>query len=147
MKNEKKWILFVGCFISYTCTYMVRINLSMAAPGLREAGTLTGAQIGVLGGVFSAMYAVGRIFNGSLCDRIKPRHMMAVGLCTAGVCNLCVGLFPPFAGMALLWAPCFCPVMLWGAVQTGPSFYIRGRRASRCPAVLRRGMGHIIEVC
>jgi len=128
---------------------MVRINLSMAAPGLREAGTLTGAQIGVLGGVFSAMYAVGRIFNGSLCDRIKPRHMMAVGLCTAGVCNLCVGLFPPFAGMALLWgANAFALSMLWGAVQTVTFFLYQGEEGRIKMSLLSSAvaMGNIISI-
>lgn len=119
MKTWKKWLLYIGCFVSYTCTYIVRINLSMAAPGLREAGALTGGQIGALGSIFSVMYALGRILNGSLCDRIRPRYMMAAGLCTAGLCNLIVGTLPPFAGMLVLWgANAFALSMLWGAVQT-----------------------------
>ena len=149
MKAWKKWVLYIGCFVSYTCTYIVRVNLSMAAPGLREVGTLTGEQVGILGGVFSAMYAIGRILNGSLCDRIKPRYMMAAGLCAAGVCNIVVGTLPPFAGILVLWGVnAFALSMLWGAVQTVVFALYRGEEGRLKMSLMSSAvaMGNIVSI-
>ena len=149
MKAWKKWILYIGCFVSYTCTYIVRINLSMAAPGLREAGALTAEQIGALGSIFSVMYALGRILNGSLCDRIKPRYMMAAGLCTAGACNLIAGTLPTFAGMFVLWgANAFALSMLWGAVQTVTFALYQGEEGRLKMSLLSSAvaMGNIVSI-
>lgn len=75
MKPARTRWAFLLCYAAYTAIYLARLNLSMASPVLKSDGTLTAAQIGLLGGIFSAVYAVGRLMNGARCD-----HVPLVGL-------------------------------------------------------------------
>ena len=115
--KRKNLLLFLTCYIAYTSIYIARLNLSMASPALKEAGILTTEQLGLLGSVFSVVYAAGRLVNGIISDRKPPWLMISAGLATAGVANLMIGLFPPFPGILLLWsANGFAQSMLWSAV-------------------------------
>ena len=94
---------FAICFIAYTCIYIARFNLSIASPALIQEGVLDSAQIGIMGSIFSVVYATGRLFNGSLSDRVLPWIMICIGLVSISCVNLLCAFFPPFIGMALLW--------------------------------------------
>ena len=102
MKKENTRIFFV-CYIAYLFIYVARLNLSMAASGLRDMQILTMEQIGLLGSAFSVIYACGRLFSGILSDRIAPWKMISAGLLLCGFSNIFFGLFPPFAAILLLW--------------------------------------------
>lgn len=116
MKKKTFWI-FVFCYISYTALYIARLNLSMAAPALKSAGLLTSPQVGLLGSAFSVVYAAGRLFNGSISDRMPPWVMIAVGLLASGGSNLLISLQPPFLEILLLWSVnAFSQSMLWGSM-------------------------------
>ena len=116
MKKNNTRIFFV-CYIAYLFIYVARLNLSMAAPGLRDLQILTMEQIGLLGSAFSVVYACGRLLSGILSDRIAPWKMISVGLLLCGISNICFGLFPPFAAILLLWgANALSQSMLWGSV-------------------------------
>ena len=80
MKPARTRRAFLLCYAAYTAIYLARLNLSMASPVLKSDGTLTAAQIGLLGGIFSAVYAVGRLMNGARCDHVPPVRMIAGGL-------------------------------------------------------------------
>ena len=56
--KKKTLLIFLICYFAYTAIYIARVNLSMAAPELREIQILTEAQYGVLGSVFSIIYSV-----------------------------------------------------------------------------------------
>lgn len=107
---------FAICFIAYTCIYIARFNLSIASPALIEEGFFDAGQIGILGSIFSVVYATGRLFNGSLSDRVLPWIMICTGLIAVSFANLLCGLFPPFIGMALLWGVnAWAQSMLWSS--------------------------------
>lgn len=109
--------IFLVCYLAYLFIYVARMNLSMAAPGLKELQILTMEQIGILGSVFSVVYACGRMLSGLLSDRAAPWKMICVGLTLCGISNICFGLFPPFAASLLLWgANAFAQSMLWGSI-------------------------------
>ena len=55
MKNKKTGI-FTVCYLAYLFIYVARLNLSMAAPGLKDLQILSMEQIGLLGSVFSIVY-------------------------------------------------------------------------------------------
>lgn len=117
MKNKKSLMIFIICYLAYTSIYVTRINLSMASPGLVETGVLDSAQIGIMGSLFSVIYAFGRFINGGVGDRQQPWVMISVGLALAGVSNILAGLFPPFVAMTLLWMTnAFAQSMLWSSV-------------------------------
>lgn len=116
MKHQRSRIFSV-CYLAYLFIYVARLNLSMAAPGLKDLQILSMEQIGLLGSVFSVVYACGRLFSGLLSDRIAPWKMISTGLFLCGISNLCFGLFPPFAGIVLLWGTnALAQSMLWGSI-------------------------------
>ena len=109
--------IFLVCYASYLFIYVARLNLSMAAPGLKNLAVLSTEQIGLLGSVFSVVYACGRLFSGLLSDRQAPWKMISTGLVLCGISNICFGLFPPFLAILLLWGVnAFAQSMLWGAI-------------------------------
>jgi len=116
MRNPKNRIFFV-CYLAYLFIYVARLNLSMAAPGLKDLQILSMEQIGLLGSAFSVIYACGRLLSGILSDRIAPWKMISAGLLLCGVSNLCFGAFPPFAAILLLWGTnALAQSMLWGSI-------------------------------
>lgn len=107
---------FAICFIAYTCIYIARFNLSIASPVLIEDQLFDAGQIGLLGSIFSVVYATGRLFNGSLSDRVVPWIMICTGLVSVAFANLLCGLFPAFIGMAVLWGVnAWAQSMLWSS--------------------------------
>ena len=116
MKKQTSRI-FLVCYFAYLFIYVARLNLSMAAPGLKEASILSMEQIGMLGSMFSVIYACGRLLSGVLSDRYPPWKMISLGLVLCGISNICFGLFPPFGAILLLWGVnAFAQSMLWGSI-------------------------------
>lgn len=116
MKRKQLWI-FVVCYFGYTAIYIARLNLSMAAPAMKELGILSPAQLGLLGSVFSVIYALGRLVNGSLGDTCIPWKMICLGLGLVTVSNLLFSLFPPFWGLLILWGGnAYAQSMMWSSV-------------------------------
>lgn len=116
MKRKPSQI-FVICYLAYTALYIARVNLSMAAPELRQMQVLSEAQYGILGSAFSIIYALGRLIVGSISDRKPPVILICTGLVLSGICNLCIGFLPPFGGILLLWSVnALAQSMLWSAI-------------------------------
>ncbi|MBE6884342.1 MAG: MFS transporter [Ruminococcaceae bacterium] len=115
--KKKNWIIFVALYVTYTAIYVARLNLSMASPEMKATDLLNSAQLGLLGSLFSVIYACGRLLNGILADRIAPWKMICIGLTVAGISNIAIGFMPPFAGVALFWSTnAFAQSMLWSSV-------------------------------
>lgn len=116
---QKKYgrIIFFIVYVAYTSIYIARINLSVASPELISQGIVDTVQIGLLGSVFSIVYAVGRLINGGISDKTPPWVMLVVGLSLAGISNVLISLFPPFIGMFILWLTnAYAQSMLWSSV-------------------------------
>lgn len=112
-----KWI-FPVIYIAYTSIYIARINLSMAGTEMIAQGIVDTAQLGLLGSVFSSVYATGRLLNGNLSDKKPPQFMLTMGLVFAGLSNIGISFFPPFIGIFLLWtANAYAQSMLWSSVM------------------------------
>ena len=123
MKNSKKAAIFAVCYIAYVSIYIARLNLSMASPALTSLGIITKAQIGLLGSVFSVIYAVGRLVCGGLSDNKPPFVMIGSGLLLVSAANIgfsyLVGFsfIPPFWAMLALWSlNAFAQSMLWSSI-------------------------------
>lgn len=96
---------------------MARQNLSVAATPLKDIGILTEGKLGILGGVFFAVYSLGRLINGRLGDKLSQRLMISVGLLLIAASNLGFSFFPDFSICALLWGfNAFGQSMLWGSL-------------------------------
>ena len=130
MRSKKALCLFFICYIAYTSIYIARLNLSMASPGLIEDAILTTRNIGLLGSMFSVIYAAGRLFNGYLSDKIRPCIMISAGLFLVAAGNLGFGLFPPYCMIVFLWGiNAYAQSMLWSSVLCIVSAVYDGARA------------------
>ena len=115
--KKRSGTIFLICYLAYVFIYVARLNLSMAAPSLKTLSILDTAQIGLLGSMFSVVYACGRLLSGILGDKTAPWKMISAGLILCGLSNLCIGLFPPFPAFLLLWGVnAFAQSMLWGPI-------------------------------
>ena len=92
MTNNRKRLIFAVVYLAYTSIYIARVNLSMAGPSLNELSIVNTVQLGLLGSVFSCIYATGRLFNGIIGDKTAPWIMLTTGLTVAGFSNLLIGL-------------------------------------------------------
>lgn len=109
--------VFLSCYCGYLFLYISRAALTMAAPELKDQGLLTTEQIGLLGSVFSIVYACGRLVSGRVCDRVLPWKVIGAGLLLCGISNICVGVFPPFTAIAVLWGSnALAQSFLWGSI-------------------------------
>lgn len=118
MKTKMKNWIFPIIYLAYTSIYIARINLSVAGPEMIAQGILDTAQLGLLGSVFSSVYATGRLLNGNLSDKKPPQFMLTIGLVFAGLSNIAISFFPPYIGIFLLWTTnAFAQSMLWSSVM------------------------------
>lgn len=109
--------VFFCCYFAYLFIYVARLNLSISAPALRELEVLSTAQIGFLGSAFSVVYACGRLFSGTLADRVIPWKLLFIGLAICGIANILIGILPPFALFLVLWSMnAFAQSLLWGPI-------------------------------
>jgi len=104
----------VGC-LAYCSIYICRLNFSVASAALAENGILTTAQIGIIGSIFSFIYALSKVPSGLLGDRKSARNVVAVGLLLTGSSNLLIALLQSFNAIAVLWGiNAFGQAMIWG---------------------------------
>lgn len=132
-------ICFIICFAAYMTIYISRINLSMASAELIDKGFMTAGQIGILGSVFSIVYACSRLFNSALGDRAYPWIMVCSGLLIAGLANFLSGfsVTTSFILTAILWGiNAYGQSMLWGSLLRTVSAIYEPRRAKKFSALL-----------
>ena len=127
MKNKKGVLIFLICYLAYTSIYIARLNLSVASPSMIDLGVTDSAKIGILGSIFSVIFACGRLINGQISDRQPPWIMLALGLIGAGVANVVFSFFPPFIALVLLWAAnAYAQSMMWSSVLIMTNFVAIG---------------------
>lgn len=86
--------VFLGAVFGYAAYYLVRKNLSLAAPGMIEDGLLDKASVGLAGSAISIAYAFSKFIMGSLSDRSDARKFLVVGLIASAVVMALTGLIP-----------------------------------------------------
>lgn len=149
MSTTRKRIIFAVVYLAYTSIYIGRVNLSVAGPELIDGNILNTVQMGLLGSVFSTLYAVGRIINGSISDRTPPWVMLTVGLVLSGISNLCISFFPPYIGFFALWTcNAFAQSMLWSSVLCVVASMYEKKQAKKKTSVMVTSvaMGNILAI-
>ena len=86
--------VFLGAFLGYAGYYLVRKNLSLAAPGMIAGGLITKAQVGVAMSAVSIAYAFSKFIMGSVSDRSDARKFLTVGLLLSALAMIVTGLIP-----------------------------------------------------
>jgi len=96
--------IFSILWLTYGAIYLIRVNFSVAIPGIMEEFGYTRTQLGLLATAFLWTYAVGHFVNGQLGDKFGARNMLAIGF-GLSVCAATVFPFCPTLGvMTLVWA-------------------------------------------
>jgi len=117
LSGKRKLTILIITYLAYVSIYISRLNLTQAAPIFKATDFINEAQIGLLGSVFTGIYAFGRLINGGLSDRISPFIMIGAGLALSAIGNLCIGFLSPFGVMLVLWGiNAYAQSMLWNSV-------------------------------
>ncbi len=95
--------VFIAVYLGYAFFYLIRKNIAAALPTLMEQLDLSKTKMGLILSLFSATYAIAKLFNGPLCDRSNPRYFMALGLGGAAMVNLFFGLSSTIWFFAIFW--------------------------------------------
>ncbi len=102
------------CSLTYFISYFSRKSFAAVMAGMLEVGVvdkLTSSFIGM--GLFIC-YGFGQIVCGFLGDKIKPSHLITMGLFTTALCNLLMPLVPNGYAMIPIWAVNgLAQAMLW----------------------------------
>lgn len=86
--------VFLGAFFGYAAYYLVRKNLSVAAPGMIADGLLDKAGVGIAASALSIAYAFSKFIMGSVSDRSDARKFLVLGLVLSAAVMMVTGLLP-----------------------------------------------------
>ena len=93
--------VFLGAFFGYAAYYLVRKNLSLAAPGMIGEGLLDKESAGFAMAGIPIAYAFSKFIMGSLSDHSDARKFLVVGLIIASSVMMAVGLVPYSTSIAV----------------------------------------------
>jgi len=118
----------------YATFYVCRLAFSASKKGMIEQGAYTPAEIGYVGSALLFAYAIGKVVNGFIADRVNVKKYIMLGLFVSSLINLLVGFHLPALMLAVIWfvngfaqatgAPC-CVVALsrWWPKEKRGTYY------------------------
>jgi MFS transporter, OPA family, glycerol-3-phosphate transporter len=93
--------VFLGAFLGYAGYYLVRKNLSLAAPDMIKDGILDAANVGIAMSAVSIAYAFSKFIMGSVSDRSDARKFLCTGLVLSALAMILTGVIPFGANTAV----------------------------------------------
>ena len=87
----------------YATFYVCRLAFSASKKGMIEQGAYTPAEIGYVGSAMLFAYAIGKIINGFIADRVNVKKYIMFGLFVSSLANLLVGFHIPAVMLAVIW--------------------------------------------
>ena len=106
--------VFLGAFFGYAAYYLVRKNLSLAAPDMIADGILDAGKVGLAMSAVSIAYAFSKFVMGSVSDRSDARKFLCVGLVLSALVMMSVGLIPFGTNTALNTGVIFLLMLIVG---------------------------------
>ncbi len=103
--------------IGYIGYYLCRKNLSAALPFLEKTFGYTNEQLGLIGLYSGIAYAVGKLINGPLGDKIGGRRIFLIGMAGAIFFNILFAQFSTLTMFIIIW--CIVRYFLsmgWGGI-------------------------------
>lgn len=95
--------VFLAITIGYGIYYVGRLNFAVAKPEMLDHEILSATQMGIIDSALLFAYAIGKLTNGFLADRVNIRKFMSIGLLVVAVINLILGFTTMFFTFAVLW--------------------------------------------
>ena len=88
-RRGRNWF-FLG--LTYASYYLCRYNLSIVAPELKDALSISNTQYGAIDSARSLAYAFGQFFNGLFTDKLGGKLAMTIGAIGTIILNVAFGL-------------------------------------------------------
>lgn len=101
--KKLQWSVFLSATVGYGLYYVCRLSLSVVKKPLVDDGILTENELGIVGSALFFAYAVGKLTNGFLADRVNIKRFMAIGLLVSSLVNITLGFSHSFWLFAVLW--------------------------------------------
>ncbi|MDR0893558.1 MAG: MFS transporter [Mediterranea sp.] len=98
-----QWSVFLSATLGYGLYYVCRLSLNVVKKPLVDGGILTEQELGIVGSALFFTYAIGKLVNGFLADRVNVKHFMAIGLLVSSLVNLTLGFSHSFWLFVILW--------------------------------------------
>ena len=116
--KSMRFKVFMGSFLGYAAYYLVRKNLSLAAPDMIAEGLVDKQGVGIAASAVSIAYAFSKFIMGTLSDRSDARKFLTVGLVIASLVMMAVGFLPfSAANVALNVAMLFVLMLFVGVLS------------------------------
>ncbi len=96
-------VTFISATCGYALYYVCRLSMNIVRKPIVDEGVFTETQLGIIGSCLFFVYAVGKMANGFLADRVNVRRFMATGLLLTAIVNLILGMTEMFIAFAVLW--------------------------------------------
>src|SRR5207253_4028412 len=95
--------LLIALTLMYAFFYTARGVLDVVKKPLIDAGIYDAGQLGTLGTCLLGAYAVGKLVNGMIADRVRVSRFLALGLGVSAMMNILMGLGTVFYIACALW--------------------------------------------
>lgn len=87
--------------VGYGTFYLVRQNFSYTIPSICNELSICKSDIGRVLSIGAILYGMGKFLFGLIGDRYSARYVMAIGLATSGLMNICLGASSWFPAIVL----------------------------------------------
>lgn len=124
-----RWSTFTVCLVGYIAYYLGRKNLPAAFPLLSEELGYSNTDLGLIAAYSEVAYAVGKLINGPLADRVGGRRIFMVGMAGTIVFNLVFSQMNELWGFIIAWCACrYFLSMGWGGLAKTIGHWFESRR-------------------
>lgn len=96
--------MFLLLFLSYVGFYFCRVTLVAALPLIEDTFHFNKTQTGMILSSYFIVYAIGKIINGLLGDRIGGKVMLLIGIGGSVICNVIFGFGQELKFFIIIWS-------------------------------------------
>lgn len=103
IKNLRRTGVFWAVTIGYGLFYVTRLSLNVLKKSIVDENILSESELGMVGSALFFTYAIGKLVNGFLADRMNIRYFMAISLLICSIANFALGFQTTFWLFLGLW--------------------------------------------
>jgi sugar phosphate permease len=115
--NKLRNIISLMIIIGYSGYYLCRANLSAALPFIGSDLGYSNTELGIILTISEFIYALGKLINGPLTDRLGGKNIFILGMIGTVFSNIWFSQTSSILGLTIVW--CFCRYFLsmgWGGL-------------------------------
>ncbi len=128
--------VFAIAWMSYASFYLCRVNLAVALPAIQADFGWNAGTVGLIGGTFLWVYALGQLINGTLGQKANARWFVGAGMLVSALCNVAFGFSGTLWVMLALWGiNGWVQSMGWGPIMKTVAAWFDPRRRGRISAL------------